>query len=232
MESWKMDGAALDEDPAAYLNPGRFVDSDSPTVIDFAERTAGDAKTDAEKTRRLFYAVRDKILYDPYTPLGSPDSYRASSCIEAGRGFCIPKAALLTASARALGISARVGYSDVRNHLATPRLLELLGTDVFTWHGFSEIYLEGRWVKVTPTFNKSLCEKFGVKTLEFDGRNDSLLHPFDNENRRHMEYVKNRGVYADVPFEAITTTFQEKHPEIYAKGQGAGGDFQNEAGAS
>ena len=67
-------------------------------------------------------------------------------------------------------------------------------------------------MKVTPTFNKSLCEKFGVKTLEFDGHSDSILHPFDNENRRHMEYVSDRGVYADVPFEAIIATFQEKTP--------------------
>ena len=227
-----MDGTALDEDPASYLNSDRFVDSDNPTVIAFAESAAGDAETDVEKARRLFYAVRDEIYYDPYTVWGSPESYRASSCIEAGRGFCIPKAAVMAAAARALGIPARVGYSDVRNHLATPRLLELMGTDVFTWHGYTELHLDGRWVKVTPTFNKSLCEKFGVKTLEFDGHNDSILHPFDNENRRHMEYLNNRGVYADVPFEAIIATFQEKHPEMYAKGQGVEGNFQNEAGAS
>jgi len=227
-----MDGTALDEDAVAYLSSDRFVDSDNPIVIAFAERIAGEAETNVEKARRLFYAVRDEIYYDPYTVWGSPDSYRASTCIEARRGFCIPKAAVMAAAARALAIPARVGYSDVRNHLATPRLLELMGTDVFTWHGFTELHLDGRWVKVTPTFNKSLCKKFGVKTLEFDGYNDSILHPFDNDNRRHMEYVSNRGVYTDVPFEAIIATFQEKHPEMYAKGHGVEGDFQNEAGAS
>ena len=227
-----MEGVALGDDPATYLSSDRFIDSDNPTVTAFAERAVGDAETDVEKARRLFYAVRDEIYYDPYTEWGSPESYRASSCIEAGRGFCVPKAAVMAATARALGIPARVGYSDVRNHLATPRLLKLMGTDVFTWHGYTELHLDGRWVKVTPTFNMSLCEKFEVKTLEFDGHNDSILHPFDNENRRHMEYVSDRGVYSDVPFEAIIATFQEKHPEMYAKGQGVEGDFQNEAGAS
>ena len=227
-----MDDTMLDDNPAAYLNSDRFVDSDNPTVIAFAESVAGDAQTDVEKARRLFYAVRDDIYYDPYTEWGSPDSYRASSCIETGRGFCVPKAAVMAAAARALGIPARVGYSDVRNHLATPRLLELMGTDVFTWHGYTELYLEGSWVKVTPTFNRSLCERFGVKTLEFDGHNDSLLHPFDNDDRRHMEYVNNRGVYSDVSFEEIIATFQEKHPEMYARGKGVSGDFQEEAGTS
>ena len=225
-----MDDTARGEDLSVFLQPGKFIDSDNPKIAEFANRVAGDAETDVEKARRLYYAVRDEIFYDPYVPLGAPDSYRASSCLQAERGFCIPKAALLAAAARAVGVAARIGHADVRNHLATPRLLELVGSDVFTWHGYTEFYLEGKWVKATPAFNKSLCDKFGVKTLEFDGRNDSMLHPFDRHNRRHMEYLNDRGVYADVPFEAITADFRRLHPKMFGDGSGAGGDFQTEAG--
>src|SRR4029077_19226901 len=100
------------------------------------------------------------------------------------RGFCIPKAALLAATARAAGIPARVGYGDVRNHLSTKKLLELTGSNLCIWHGDTEVYLEGRGVKATPAFNLSLCQRFGVRPLEFDGRNDSLFHEYDQGGRR------------------------------------------------
>lgn len=226
-----MDGTTGGENLDQYLRSDSFVDGDEPAVVAFATRAAGDAATDVEKAQRLFYAVRDEIFYDPYTPWGDPDSYRASACIKAGRGFCVPKAAVMAAAARALGIPARVGFSDVRNHLATPRFLALMGSNVFVWHGYTEVFLNGRWVKATPTFNKSLCDKLGVKTLDFDGENDSLLHPFDNDNRRHMEYVHHRGVFNDVPFETIVAALKQHHPKMYANGHGVGGDFQGEAGA-
>jgi transglutaminase-like putative cysteine protease len=224
--------AAMSND--AYLAPGKFVDSDAPSIVSFAGEKAGDAATPAEKAKRLFYAVRDGIYYDPYVAFGRPETYRASRLLEVGRGFCIPKAALLAASARVLGIPARVGFADVRNHLASPRLIELMGgTDIFTWHGYAELLLNGRWVKVTPSFNASMCAKFRVKPLEFDGVNDSLLHPFDEDGRRHMDYVRDRGSYADVPFDEITTDFQSRYCKLWGEsGEGVGGDFQKEAAAS
>lgn len=76
------------------------------------------------------------------------------------------------------------------------------------------MYLAGRWVKATPAFNLSLCEKFGFLPLEFDGRHDSIYHPFDREGRRHMEYVNERGEYDDVPLAAMLATFAEAYPEL------------------
>ena len=112
---------------------------------------------------------------------------RASQVIEQGYGWCVPKAALLAAAARAAGIPARVGYADVRNHLSTQRMRETMQTDVFIWHGYAELWLQGAWIKSTPAFNVELCERFGLLPLEWDGRSDSLYHPFDGEGRRHME---------------------------------------------
>jgi transglutaminase-like putative cysteine protease len=149
------------------------------------------------------------------------DAYRASVCVIRGEHWCVPKAALLAACARALGIPARVGYADVKNHLTTPQLTQKMGTDLFVFHGYTELLLEGRWVKATPAFNLTLCQKFRVKPLEFDGREDSLFHPFDEDNRRHMEYVRDRGAFADVPVETIKRVFAETYPRYYNLGPDA-----------
>jgi len=213
-----------------YLSPGEFVDSDHPAIVAYAERVAGESGSQREKVLRLFYAVRDDIYYDPYLPMGRKESYRASDCLTSRRGWCVSKAALLAACARAQGVPARCGYADVRNHLATPRLLESLGTDVFYWHSYCDLYLEGKWVKATPTFNRSLCEKFGIHPLDFDGRNDSLFHEFDREGKRHMEYIRFRGTYADVPFDTIVAAFRKLYrgSDPFLE-NGVAGDFEAEA---
>ena len=215
-----------------YLVPGVFIDSDDADVRAFAARRAAGADGALARAVRLYYAVRDEIPYDPYYVGADRAYFRASDCLRAGRGFCIPKAALLAAAARALGVPARVGYADVRNHLTTKRLAELVGGDLYVWHGYTELHLEGSWVKATPAFNLSLCERFGVRPLEFDGRQDSLFHPFDRAGRRHMEYVRERGHFADVPYEAIVRDFDRAHPRwLTARAAGARADFAREAAA-
>jgi transglutaminase-like putative cysteine protease len=215
----------------ASRKPGNFVDSDHPAVIAFAERVAGDARDETEAAVKLYYAVRDEIRYDPYVPCDVLDTYRASAVLAKGRGYCVGKAALLAAAARAKGMPARLGFADVRNHLATPRLLELVGTDIFIYHGITELWLDGRWVKATPTFNIALCEKFGIRPLDFDGRHDALLHPFDRSGRKHMEYVRQHGSFADVPIDRLMPLMIATYPRLVANNRTTGGDFAEEAQA-
>jgi transglutaminase-like putative cysteine protease len=203
-----------------YLRPGRFVDSDHPRVRAFAREHARGAN-DLERAVALYYAVRDAVRYNPFQNFLSDDSYRASTCLIRGEGWCVPKAALLAACARAEGIAARVGYADVKNHLTTPALTARMGTDLFIYHGYTELWLEDKWVKATPAFNLSLCEKFRVLPLEFDGRHDSIFHPFDADHRRHMEYVGQRGTFADVPVEEIKHAFSITYPNYYNLGPDA-----------
>jgi transglutaminase-like putative cysteine protease len=210
---------------------GAYVDSAHPAVAAFAQEVAGSFADPAERARALYDAVRDRVIYDPYRDFADLDTYRASACLLAGRGFCVAKAALLAASARVVGIEAMVGFADVKNHLATPRLLELIGSDVFLYHGYAALRLGGRWVKATPTFNLSLCERFGVKPLEFDGESDALFHPFDRRGRRHMEYLRDHGLFADVPAEQIREIFRKAYPKTFTGGGAAGGDFAAEAQA-
>jgi len=203
-----------------YLEPGRYVDSDHPAVLEFSEKNSS-GNSQRDRAVSLYYAVRDAIRYNPFLDFSRSEAFQASAVLQAGEGFCVGKAALLAACARAAGIAARVGFADVKNHLTTPRLAETMGSDLFVYHGYTELMLEGRWVKATPAFNLALCQRFRVKPLEFDGRADSIFHPFDADNRRHMEYLHDRGTHADVPVEEIQRAFREAYPKFYRLGADA-----------
>src|SRR5438067_9066609 len=210
----------MNEKSTAYLQAGRYIDSAHPKVVEFAARHVKGADH-REKAVALYYAVRDCVRYNPFQNFMVDEAYRASACLERNVGWCVSKAALLAACARAAGIPARVAFADVKNHLTTPELTAKMGTDLFVYHGYTELHLDGRWVKATPAFNLSLCTKFRVKPLEFDGREDSIFHPFDQDNRRHMEYLRDRGNFADVPAEDIKRVFAETYPNFYNLGPGA-----------
>ncbi len=198
---------------AAWLAPSWYLDSDSPAVADFAAEAVGDATDPTDKAVRLFHAVRDGWRYDPYGMDPRPEAFRASHVVGLDTAWCVTKSVLLSAAARSQGIPARLGFADVRNHLSSEKLLERLGTDLFIWHGYSELLLDGRWFKLSTAFNVELCERFGVKTLDFDGTDDALMHPFDTAGNRHMEYVNQRGSFDDLPFDQIVADFAELYPE-------------------
>ena len=203
-----------------FLQPGRYIDSAHPAVIEFAARNSS-GNTERERAVSLYYAVRDAIRYNPFLDFSREETFQASACLAAGEGFCVGKAALLAACARAEGIAARVGFADVKNHLTTPALRERMGTDLFVYHGYAELLLEGKWVKATPAFNLELCKRFRVKPLEFDGREAWIFHPFDEQDRRHMEYLRDRGCHADVPVAEIMQAFREVYPLLYGLGNDA-----------
>ena len=190
-----------------YLRPTPTVQCRHPKIVDYAEQRTRGASSDVEKAVKLYYAVRDEIRYDPYSAVVSIEGLKATRTLAEGVGWCVPKAILLAAGCRALGVPARLGYADVRNHLSTASMRERMRTETYYWHGYTSIHLEGKWVKATPAFNLSMCEKFGLLPLEFDGREDSIFQPFDTAGERHMEYVRDRGEHADVPLASIQETF-------------------------
>ena len=200
-----------------YVMPSRFVESDSLEVQGFVTSALRDlpvGATNRDKAIRLLEAVRDDIRYDPYCFALDEDSYRASRIAGAEAAFCVPKAILLAACLRAVGIPAALGFADVRNHLNTPKLQELMGTDLFIYHGYVQLWLGNEAYKVTPAFNMELCERFGVKPLVFDGYHDALFHEFDEQNHRHMEYVNDRGLYFDAPMGEFLVAFKQTYPKL------------------
>ena len=196
---------------AAALAPTPLIDSDHPAVIAFAQRHAA-GSDDRERAVALCYAVRDGFRYDPYRVDLSPAGMRASTVLSVGVGWCVTKAGLLAAACRAVGIPARVGYADVRNHLSTERMRQTMQTDLFIWHGYTDIWLGGAWRKATPAFNIELCDRFGLLPLEFNGRDDSIYHPFDRAGNRHMEYVRQHGSFDDMPLARIVADFAKVYP--------------------
>lgn len=218
----------LPPEAARCLPPTPAIDSDHPLVRDFAHEHARGAD-DRQRAVSLYLAVRDGVRYDPYRIDLSAQGMKASTALAQGHGWCVPKAVLLAAVARAAGIPARLGFADVRNHLSTERLRQTMKTDVFAWHGYTALWLDGAWRKATPAFNLSLCEKFGLLPLEFDGVSDSLYHPYDRAGQRHMEYVNERGQFDDLPLEAIRATFAEIYP-FWTQAQDVGAaDFSQDA---
>lgn len=222
--------ATAEENPAIYLQPTDFIDSDSPVVAAYARQAINGAMTKEEKAIRLYTTVRDGIQYDPYRIDFTRHDFRASTIIGKGYGYCVAKAIVLTAAGRWAGIPSRLHFADVRNHLTTERLKKLIKTDVFFFHGYTEFLLGGRWIKVTPTFNSTLCARFRVKPLDFDGEHDAIFHPYDMEGRRHMEYVKDHGLFSDVPYEKIIEVFKTHYGVFFQKGKPvAAGAFDREA---
>jgi len=194
-----------------YLAPTAIIDSDHESIRDYSIKSIGASKEPIEIAVKLYLVVRDKILYDPYSPFYLPEHYRASYVLKRGRSFCVPKASLLCALARASGIPTRIGFADVRNHLATKQLIKFMGSDLFVYHGFVEFYLEGKWVKATPAFNIDLCRKHHVPPLEFNGREDSLFQAYNLQNQRFMEYVDFHGLYADIPVDQIVVAWEKAY---------------------
>jgi transglutaminase-like putative cysteine protease len=199
------------EDFLPYLTPTEIIDSGHKSIQEYAARVVNGSKEPIDIAVKLYLAVRDDIRYDPYSPFYLPEHYRASYVLKRGRSFCVPKASLLCALGRVCSIPSRVGFATVRNHLATKQLIDFLGSNLFVYHGFVELYLEGKWVKATPAFNSELCRKHKVPPLEFSGREDSLFQPYNLENRKFMEYLELHGIYPDIPVEIIVEAWERAY---------------------
>ena len=157
-----------------YLTPTSIINSDHKTIIDYAMVTIDGSKDPIERAVKLYYKVRDGIWYTPYYPFYLPEHYRASNVLKSGKGYCVCKASLLCALGRACKIPSRIGFADVRNHLATKQLIEFLGSDLFVYHGFVEFYLDGelRFTDYQEPFTWSVDASRGLHTVEVFGYNE------------------------------------------------------------
>lgn len=215
-----------------FLQPTSCIDSEHPLIRAFAEEVTANARNQREEAMAIFHAVRDRIKYNPYLFRPDPSIFLASDILRQAEGYCVQKAILLAAVARAKGIPCKLGFAIVRNHLTTPRLKALMKSDVFVFHGYNELLVDGKWLKVTPTFDQELCTKFGVKPLDFDGEHDAVFHEHDLAGRKHMEYLHDYGTFADLPYALMIEELIKHYPhlvEAYNQGLLTRGDFGAEA---
>jgi len=200
------------EDMQQYLVATEYFDYHHPKVVNlFKQITSNTAKAMAVE---IYYLVRDNYLYNPYCFVDGEIGFKGSYCCKNNEGYCIPKASLMIALCRKAGIPARLGLADVLNHLATPKLLEMLGTNIFSMHGYVDLYIEGKWVKATPAFNRTLCEKMNSQPLEFNGEEDSIFQPFTEEGHKHMEYLNDWGTFADLPVDFIMENLNKYYSHL------------------
>jgi transglutaminase-like putative cysteine protease len=208
--------APLDPQLRSCLVPSAHLDFDHPRVLAWAAEHGGPGRDAVTVAVALYHAVRDGWRYDPYTLDLDRSTMRASAFLDRDRGYCVEKANLLAAACRAWGIPARLGFGDVRNHLGTEKLEATLGTDLMVFHGYAELWLEGRWVKATPAFNRGLCDRLGVPPLDFDGRQDAVFQAHAPGGRAFMTYETDRGHFDDWPADEMERALREHYGHLFA----------------
>jgi len=198
-----------------YLKPTDIIDCDNQSVQKKASDLIGGRNDIIQQARSLFYYVRDEIRYNFYMSKSYPENFRASKTLLRGEGYCVQKAVLLVALARAVGIPSGLGFARLKNHLLSKKVVNWIGTNILPFHGYAEFYLNGKWIMATPAFDLELCEKNRIIPVEFDGRNDAMLHAYNRDGKLHIEYIKDLGHnYDDLPlndlWEAIIQTHGSK----------------------
>lgn len=198
-----------------YLQPTEFLDFDNESVREFAERNSDGSKTECEKAIKLYTAVRDSFQYNPNILDLRREGLKASDLLKRNRGYCVEKAVLLAASARAVGVPSRLSFYIVRNHIATEKLEKLLRKNYLVFHGAAEFFLDGKWLKATPAFNKQLCDYLKVEPLEFDGSTDSIFQEYDKAGNVFMKYLHDYGAFDDLPYELYLSELKKHYPHIF-----------------
>jgi len=212
-----------------YLIETEFLNYSDPAIQRAVSQYSSANCTERQNAVSLYYYARDAFLYDPYLTSLERSYFYASETFKLGRGYCVAKAALYAAFLRGAGIPSRLGFADVKNHMTSARLTRLMETDTFYYHGYTEVFLDGKWLKATPAFNIELCDKAGTLPLEFDGIKDSVFHPFSKNGSKHMEYLRDHGNFSDLPYDLVIAKLDEYYPKLRdSMVQKPDGDFQNE----
>lgn len=202
-----------------YLESADFIDSDHPAVMAYANEVIGNEQSASQQIKLLFDKIRDQFAYLPFAMDLRAPALKASHQLSQPTGYCVTKALLLSACARAIGVPARVCFFNVRNHLGTGKLEEVLKTDLIVFHGSSEVYLNGKWLKLVPAFDQPLCERLGVSVIEFDGKNDAIFQQYKRGTElsagQFMEYVKEYGSFADFPYQLARVELEKYYPSAF-----------------
>lgn len=201
-----------------YLAETKFIDFSNKNLQSYFTETIAGKNSGTAKIVGLYYAIRDDIRYDPYHIIMQPEAISASLTFERKYGYCIEKSILLCAAGRWAGIPSRLGFSIVRNHLASEKFLAMLRSDLFVFHGYNEFFIDGKWVKCTPAFNKELCAKHGTTPLDFDGKNDSIFQPFSPDGKEYMEYIHEYGTFADFPYFMFESELRKYYSHLFESG--------------
>ena len=187
-----------------YLNCTYTIDCEEESVKEKAQILTTNKETTVDRAKALFYFVRDGIKYNPYVPLYTLEDNKASATLQRGEGYCVQKAILLAALARASGIPTKLGFADIRNYILPKKIADAMrGENLFIYHGYVAFYLDRKWVKATPAFDLKMCKKNLIIPVDFDGGSDAQFHRNNREGKLHIEYVRDHGYFNDLPWEKM-----------------------------
>lgn len=196
-----------------YLKPTRFLDFEHPAFDQFLQEIPQHLSP-KETAIALYNKVRDGFIYDPYHLDLRPEALTASAVLSKKRAWCVEKSTLLAAAARKYGIPSRLGYAIVTNHIGVEKLVKYLRRNEIVFHGYVELFIDGKWIKCTPAFDWRICRLSGVDPLDWDGATDSMFQPF-SKDQRFMEYLHFYGEFPDVPVELMNAEMKKYYPHLF-----------------
>lgn len=194
-----------------YLEATKFIESDRAEILGLAKTLTDGINGKRERTKVLFYFVRDRIVFRPlffnYLP---KEEFKASITLQKGHGFCITKAIFLISLLRSMGIPSRFILADIRHHQLSNAIKKELKTDIIP-HGFLEVFLGNKWIKLNPTYNLNYCKAMDYPPTEFDGENDALFPAVDNRGNKLIEYVQIIGQFPDLPYDLLLSHIRDRY---------------------
>lgn len=195
------------------LLPDQFLDFTHPNFDAFLANIDRSASK-KDQALSLYLLVRDAFLYDPYHLDLRQESLQSSTLLTKKRAWCVEKSIVMAASARALGIPSKLGFAIVKNHLDVEKLIRYLRKDEIVFHGYVSLFLNDKWVRCTPAFDRRVCRVAGVEPLSFDGENDSLFQAY-NGGKKFMEYIHSYGEFDGLPLELMRSEMKKHYPHLF-----------------
>ncbi len=196
-----------------FLAPTSFLDFNAPVFDGFFENVP-EHFTSKEIAVWLYNQIRDGFIYDPYHLDLKSESLKASYIFTKNRAWCVEKSIVLAALARKVNIPSKLGFAVVTNHIGVEKLTEYLKRPEIVFHGFVSLYIDGKWVKCTPAFDKRICRISKVDPLDFYGNEDSLFQPFVS-GKKFMEYLHFYGEFNDLPIELMHKEMERYYPHLF-----------------
>ena len=198
-----------------FLVETHFLDYNSAEIQNYLENVPAFVD-EIELAKYLYFKVRDGFLYDPYHLDLREEALKSSVISSQKRAWCVEKSILLASISRFFGIPSRLGFAIVKNHVGVEKLVTYLKKDEIVFHGYVELFLNEKWVKCTPAFDKRICRISKVSPLDWDGRTDSLFQEFEN-NLKYMEYIHFYGTFDDVPINLMNSEMKKHYPHLFEK---------------
>jgi hypothetical protein len=161
-----------------YLRPTIYCDSETPEIQEAASALIKDAQTPEDAALKIFFYVRDEMLFDLDEPTNASETLRRKT------GQCVTKSTLQIALLRAAGIPARYHKVDVHKNclkgLISPAVFNQFA-DSIDDHPWCDCYLSERWISCETLIDRTLYEsavrqgiidKKKITTIDWNGETD------------------------------------------------------------